>query len=92
VIRTFRNPHTEAICAGRFQHRLAHDAQRAAQRRLVLLNEAESLEDLKAPGLRLKKLGGDRKGQWAIRVNDQWRICFRWRDGDAYDVEFVDYH
>ena len=57
------------------------------------IHNARSLEDLRAPpGNRLERLSGDRKGQHSIRINDQWRICFRWRDGDAHDVEIVDYH
>ena len=65
---------------------------RPAARRLALLKAAKSLEDLKLPGLRLEALKSDRKGQHSIRINDQYRICFEWRDGDAYNVEIVDYH
>ena len=62
-------------------------------RKLVQIDAAERLDDLRIPpGNRLEALKGDRRGQHSIRVNDQWRICFRWRDGDAYDVEIVDYH
>jgi len=60
--------------------------------KLALLNAANSLKDLLLPGLRLEKLIGDRAGQYSIRVNDQFRICFRWRDGEAHDVEITDYH
>ncbi len=64
-----------------------------AQRKLAVLDAAESLQDLRVPpGNRLEKLSGDRDGQQSIRINDQWRICFRWRDGDAHDVEITDYH
>jgi proteic killer suppression protein len=64
-----------------------------AYRKLIQLDEAGELRDLQGiPGNRLEKLGGDRKGQHSIRVNQQWRICFRWEKGDAYDVEIVDYH
>ena len=67
--------------------------QRGALRRLMLLDAAERLEDLRIPpGNRLEKLFGKRQGQYSIRINDQWRICFRWQQGDAYDVEIVDYH
>jgi len=67
--------------------------QRLAQRKLAILDAAESLQDLRVPpGNRLERLSADRAGQHSIRVNDQWRICFRWRDGDALDVEIVDYH
>lgn len=62
-------------------------------RKLLLLDGAESLADLRSPpGNRLERLRGTRAGQYSIRINDQWRICFSWRDGDAYDVEIVDYH
>ena len=65
----------------------------AALRKLVILDAAESLDDLRVPpGNRLEKLKGDRKGQYSIRVNDQWRICFVWSEGDADDVEIADYH
>jgi proteic killer suppression protein len=73
--------------------RLSADVQRVAHRKLVILHAAESLEDLRAPpGNRLERLSGDREGKYSIRVNDQWRVCFRWSDGDAYEVEIVDYH
>ena len=72
---------------------LGGDVQRIAQRKLAILHAAESLHDLGVPpGHRLERLSGDRKGQHSIRINDQWRVCFRWSDGDAYDVEIVDYH
>lgn len=62
-------------------------------RKLVVVDSAEQLDDLRIPpGNRLEKLRGDRAGQHSIRVNEQWRICFRWKDGDAYDVEIIDYH
>ena len=67
--------------------------ERQARRKLLVLHNTKRLEDLKVPpGNRLEPLRGDRKGQWSIRINDQWRICFVWRDGDGYDVEVVDYH
>lgn len=73
--------------------RLPSDIQRIAQRKLVILDAAESLEDLRAPpGNRLERLIGTRNGQHSIRINDQWRICFRWIDGDAHNVEITDYH
>lgn len=72
---------------------LSQDVQRAALRKLLILDAAESLADLRVPqGNRLEKLKGDRKGQHSIRVNDQWRICFVWSNGDALQVEFTDYH
>ena len=67
--------------------------QRNALRKLLILDAAERLEDLRMPpGNRLEKLGGDRQGQHSIRINDQWRICFCWQQGDAYDAEIADYH
>lgn len=67
--------------------------QRAALRKLLILDAAENLDDLRVPpGNRLEKLSGDRVGEYSIRINDQWRICFAWRDGDAYEVEIADYH
>jgi len=66
--------------------------EKAARIRLELLDAATSLRDLELPGLRLEALKGDRKGQHSIRINDQFRICFEWRDGDAHNVEIVDYH
>ena len=67
--------------------------QRVALRKLRMLDAAESLDDMRVPpGNRLERLRGDRQGQHSIRINDQWRICFRWRGGDAYEVEIVDYH
>ena len=93
MIRSFADRDSEALFRGRFARRLAHDMQRVAQRKLRLLNQAEALRDLMAPpGNRLESLRGDRAGQHSIRINDQWRICFVWRDGGADDVEIVDYH
>lgn len=92
MIRTFRDREAEALVEGRRSRRLANVA-RVAQRKLQQLNAASQLGDLAAfPGNRLEALSGDRHGQHSIRVNDQYRICFVWRDGDAYNVEIVDYH
>ena len=78
---------------GRKSRAVSGEAVRRAQRKLAQLNLVESLDELRAvPGTNLHKLGGNRKGQWAIRVNDQYRICFRFEDGDAQDVEATDYH
>jgi toxin HigB-1 len=67
--------------------------QEKAERKLAIVDAATTLDTLGAlPGNRLEALKGDRKGQYSIRINDQWRVCFRWKDGDAYDVEIVDYH
>lgn len=73
--------------------KLPHDIQKTARRKLLYLNDAQDVRDLLAPpGNRLEKLSGDREGQYSIRINDQWRVCFRWQDGRALDVEIVDYH
>jgi proteic killer suppression protein len=73
--------------------KLPKDIQRTARRKLLYLDDAEDLQDLLAPpGNRLEKLKGNRAGQYSIRINDQWRICFRWISGKAKDVEIVDYH
>ena len=93
MIRIFRDRETERVFRRERTRTLAPDVQRMAQRKLTVLDAAESLQDLRVPpGNRLEKLSGDREGQHSIRINNQWRICFRWRDRDATDVEIVDYH
>ncbi len=93
MIRSFRDKETERVFARKRSRKLAQDIQRVAQRKLAILDAAQSLQDLRAPpGNRLEKLSGNRKGQHSIRINDQWRICFRWEEGNAYDVEITDYH
>jgi toxin HigB-1 len=92
MIRSFRDPATEGLFEDRDVPRF-RSIERVARRKLMYLNQAKRLEDLRAPpGNRLEALKGDRKGQHSIRINDQYRICFRWQDGDAYDVHIVDYH
>jgi len=93
MIRSFRDRKTEEVFRRERVARLALDVQRVAQRKLAMLDAAESLQDLRIPpGNRLERFSGNREGQHSIRINDQWRLCFRWRDGDAHDVEIVDYH
>jgi Plasmid maintenance system killer protein len=93
MIKTFADKETERIFSGRFSRKLPHTIQPVVLRKLTMLHGAAKLEFLRVPPAnRLEKLSGNRKGQWSIRINDQWRICFRWHDGDAYDVEIVDYH
>ena len=93
MIRGFRDKRTEIIWSGRFARGLHPDIQAVALRKLRLLNRAESLDDLRVPpGNRLESLKGSRQGQHSIRINDQWRICFAWREGGASDAEIVDYH
>jgi proteic killer suppression protein len=95
VIRSFKDPEAEALFSGKFSRRLQRVA-RVPQRKLQQLHAARELRDLAAfPGNRLEALAGDRRGQHSIRVNNQYRICFVWHDGDADDVEIVeivDYH
>lgn len=92
MIRSFKDRETEALLAGRPTRRL-HSIARVAQRKLRQLDAAHQLRDLTIfPHNRLEALSGNRQGQHSIRVNDQYRICFVWRDGDARDVEIVDYH
>jgi proteic killer suppression protein len=93
MIRSFADRDAEGLFHGRFARRLAHDVQRVAQRKLRQIHQAKELRDLAAPpGNRLEALRGDREGQHSIRINDQWRICFLWNEGDAERVEIVDYH
>ena len=93
MIRSFRDRHTERLFRREPVRRWGPDVQRAARRKLLIVDAATTLDDLKVPpGNRLEKLARDRAGQYSIRVNDQWRICFEWRAGDAYHVEMVDYH
>lgn len=92
MIRSFRDTQTEALFSDEDIPRF-RAIERVARRKLLYLHQAKRLEDLRVPpGNRLESLKGDRKGQYSIRINDQWRICFRWKDGDAHDVEIVDYH
>jgi len=92
MIRSFRSRDTEWLASDKRVRTFAA-IERIARRKLELLASASRLEDLKVPpGNRLEALKGNRAGQFSIRVNDQWRICFRWFRGDAYDVEIVDYH
>jgi proteic killer suppression protein len=93
MIRSFKGRRARRIWEGQRARKPALDLQRIARRKLRMLNNAQDLRDLRVPpGNHLERLGRDRKGQWSIRINDQWRICFRWHKGDAYDVEVVDYH
>ena len=93
MIRSFKSRETEKIFNRQISQRLPQDIQQVALRKLRMLNRAITLQDLRVPPAnRLEKLTGDRIGQYSIRINDQWRICFVWQDGDAYDVEIVDYH
>ncbi|MEA3338951.1 MAG: type II toxin-antitoxin system RelE/ParE family toxin [Chloroflexota bacterium] len=93
MIKSFRDKKTERIFSRRFVKRFPRNLHRVSWRKLTILDAAEQLGDIRVPpGNRLEKLSGDRRGEHSIRINDQWRICFRWRDGDAHDVEITDYH
>jgi proteic killer suppression protein len=93
MIRSFRCKETEKLFGRVFSRKLPHDVQRVARRKLEILDAAETLEDLRIPPAnRLEKLHGKRAGQHSIRINDQWRLCFTWRETNAHDVEIVDYH
>jgi len=91
MIRSCRQKDVQFLLDRKFS-RSFQSIEKAARIRLELLDAATSLRDLELPGLRLEGLKGDRKGQHSIRINDQFRICFEWRDGDAHNVEIVDYH
>ncbi|HSU24695.1 MAG TPA: type II toxin-antitoxin system RelE/ParE family toxin [Pyrinomonadaceae bacterium] len=93
MIRSFADKETKKLFDRQSSRRIPADVARAARRKLEILNAAENLSDLRVPpSNRLEKLKGDRKGQNSIRINDQWRICFRWNGNDAFEVEIVDYH
>jgi toxin HigB-1 len=93
VIRSFKDKRAEAIFRGEFVKGLDGKIQQRAREKLKYLDAAANIVDLSVPpGNQLEALKGDRKGQYSIRVNQQWRLCFRWNKGDALDVEIVDYH
>jgi len=93
MIRSFADTEAELIWSGRRSRKLPPDIQAVALRKLRLLNQAQVLQDLRVPpGNRLEALRGDRVGQYSIRINDQWRICFTWSEGAASNVQIVDYH
>lgn len=92
MIETFGDADTEALFNGRRVRRWVN-IETVAMRKLAMLNRAGRIDDLRAPpGNRLESLKGDRVGQWSIRINDQFRICFAWRNGRAFDVQIIDYH
>ncbi len=93
MIKSFRDRDAERLSLRLPAKKLGAGIQRVALRKLRMLDAATILDDLRVPpGNRLERLKGNREGQYSIRINKQWRICFRWRSGDAYDVEIVDYH
>ena len=93
MIESFRCRETERVFRREYSRKLPRDIQRSALRKLRMLNRSQTLLDLRVPPAnRLEKLSGSRQGQHSIRVNDQWRVCFEWDDGNARNVEIVDYH
>ncbi len=93
MIKSYRDRDTQAVAERRRVRRFSESLQRRAQIKLMLINNSKNLNDLRTPpGNRLEALSGDRAGQHSVRINDQWRVCFTWIDGDAYEVEIVDYH
>ena len=93
MIKSFKDKETEKLFNRYFSKKLPQKLQHLARRKLVMLDAAPELNALRIPpGNRLEALKGDRKGQHSIRINEQWRVCFKWKTGDAYDVEIADYH
>jgi len=93
MIKSFKNKGTENVYSREGSSKLPRDIQQVALRKLRMINNARNLNDLRIPPAnRLEKLRGSREGQYSIRINDQWRICFTWQEADAYDVEIADYH
>jgi proteic killer suppression protein len=93
MIKTFANKETDKLFQREASRILPTDIQHKARQKLEILDATEKLDDLKVPpGNRLEKLSGNRAGQHSIRINQQWRICFRWKNGDCYDIEIMDYH
>ena len=93
MIKSFKDKETEKVYSREGSNKLPRDIQQVALRKLRMLNNVKSLNDLKVPPAnRLEKMKGKREGQLSIRINDQWRICFKWQSGDAHEVEITDYH
>jgi proteic killer suppression protein len=93
MIKSFRCKETKKIFGRKFSKKLPTEIQENARMKLVILDAATSINDLRIPpGNRLEELKEDRKGQHSIRINNQWRICFEWKNGDTFNVEIVDYH
>ena len=93
MIKSFADKETQEIWNRRYSKKLPEDIQKRGRQKLILVDSAVTIEDLRVPpGNRLEKLKGSREGQHSIRINQQWRVCFTWHEGDAYDVEITDYH
>jgi proteic killer suppression protein len=93
MIKSFKDGETEKIYSRERSRKLPPDIQQVALRKLRMINNAKNINDLRIPPAnRLEKLSGNREGQYSIRINDQWRVCFSWKEGDALNVEITDYH
>jgi toxin HigB-1 len=93
MIKTFKNKETVKIYNRQYSKKLPTDIQKVAMKKLWMIDATPDINSIRIPpGNRLELLHGDREGQYSIRINEQWRICFLWRDGNSYDVEIVDYH
>ncbi|TGM58580.1 type II toxin-antitoxin system RelE/ParE family toxin [Leptospira adleri] len=93
MISSFKSSETEKVWDQEFSKKLPNQIQKIAYRKLVMIARSKNIDDLKIPpSNHLEKLSGNRLGQYSIRINDQWRICFKWKESNAYDVEIVDYH
>ncbi|OPY61018.1 MAG: Toxin HigB-1 [Syntrophorhabdaceae bacterium PtaU1.Bin034] len=93
MIKSFKDKETEKVYSREGSRKLPVDIQQIALRKLRMINNAKNMNDLRIPPANnLEKLKGDREGQLSIRINDQWRVCFKWKDGDAHEVEIADYH
>jgi proteic killer suppression protein len=93
MIKSFKGSETEKVYSREGSRKLPEDIQQVALRKLRMINNAKNLNDLRIPPANnLEKLKGNREGQHSVRINDQWRICFKWKDGDAHEVEIADYH
>jgi proteic killer suppression protein len=93
MIKSIYDSETEKIWGQEYSKKIPEDVQERGRQKLVQVHSAEKLTDLRTPpGNQLEKLTGDREGQWSIRINQQWRVCFEWESGDAYGVEITDYH
>ncbi len=93
MIKAFKDKETEKVFKGQFSKKLPQNIQRIAERKLIMLHKAANIHDLKVPPAnRLEALKGSRQGQHSIRINSQWRVCFKWREDGVYQVEIVDYH
>jgi len=93
MIKSFKCKETEKLFDRKWENRIPRDIQRVALRKLEYIKAAANVTDLRVPpGNHFEKLKGKRSGQYSIRINDQWRVCFNWKDGNAYNVEITDYH